>query len=138
MQQGRSIGIIQNGGGESFGYAQEGLVYPNGSANMRAIAKSTLMKFWSQPERANSKGALQSGYAEAIKASRETPQEIEGQYWNCMAKIRWNGCTKREKDKHLRAVVRRETYRYADLSGFKNLEGLTCNISNGAPPSCLT
>jgi len=105
---------------------------------MRAIAKSTLMKFWSQPERANSKGALQSGYAEAIKASRETPQEIEGQYWNCMAKIRWNGCTKREKDKHLRAVVRRETYRYADLSGFKNLEGLTCNISNGAPPSCLT
>jgi len=24
----RSIGIIQNGGSESFGYAQEGLVYP--------------------------------------------------------------------------------------------------------------
>jgi len=85
---------------------------------MRAIAKSTLMKFWSQPERANSRGALQSGYAEAIKASRETPQEIEGQYWNCMAEIRWNGCTQREKDKHLRAVVRRETYRYADLPGF--------------------
>ncbi len=37
---------------------------------MRAIAKSTLMKFWSQPERANSKGALQSGYAGRSKQAK--------------------------------------------------------------------
>ncbi len=35
---------------------------------MRVIAKSTLVKFWSQPEYADSKGALQSWYDEALKA----------------------------------------------------------------------
>lgn len=40
---------------------------------MRVIAKSALVKFWSQPERADSKGALQSWYDEAIKAGWKTP-----------------------------------------------------------------
>ena len=47
---------------------------------MRVIAKSTLVKFWSQPEYADSKGALQSWYDEAIKASWGTPQDIKDQY----------------------------------------------------------
>lgn len=36
---------------------------------MRVVAKNTLVKFWSQPERSDSKEALQSWYDEAIKAS---------------------------------------------------------------------
>ncbi len=47
---------------------------------MRVIAKSTLVKFWSQPEHADSKGPLQSWYDEAIKASWETPQAIRERY----------------------------------------------------------
>jgi mRNA interferase HigB len=47
---------------------------------MRVIAKSTLVKFWSRPECADSKGALQSWYDEVIKASWKTPQDIKGQY----------------------------------------------------------
>ena len=47
---------------------------------MRVIARSTLVKFWSQPEYADSKGALQSWFDEAIKASWKTPQDIKEQY----------------------------------------------------------
>jgi mRNA interferase HigB len=47
---------------------------------MRVVAKSTLVKFWRQPECADAKGALQSWHDEAIKASWETPQEIKEQY----------------------------------------------------------
>ena len=47
---------------------------------MRVIAKSILVKFWGQPKYADSKGALQSWYDEAINASRETPQDIKEQY----------------------------------------------------------
>ena len=44
---------------------------------MRVIAKNTLVKFWSQPEHGDSKGALHSGYDEAIKANWETPQIVK-------------------------------------------------------------
>src|SRR5659263_118640 len=47
---------------------------------MRVVAKSTLVKFWCQPECADSKGALQSWFDEAIKASWKTPQNIKEQY----------------------------------------------------------
>ena len=47
---------------------------------MRVIAKSTLVKFWGRPECADSKGALQSWYDEAVKASWKTPQDIEESY----------------------------------------------------------
>lgn len=47
---------------------------------MRVIAKSTLVKFWSAPGCADSKGALQSWYDEAIKASWETPRDIKNHY----------------------------------------------------------
>ncbi len=47
---------------------------------MRVIAKSSLVRFWSQPEHADSKGSLQSWYDEAIKASWKTPQNIKAQY----------------------------------------------------------
>lgn len=47
---------------------------------MRVIAKSTLIKFWRQPECADSKGALQSGYDETIKANWKTPQDIKERY----------------------------------------------------------
>jgi mRNA interferase HigB len=49
---------------------------------MRVIAKSTLVKFWNQQGYADAKGALQSWYDEAIKASWKTPQEIKVQYRN--------------------------------------------------------
>lgn len=47
---------------------------------MRVIAKSTLVKFWSQPAYADSKGALQSWHDEAIKADWKNPQDIKEQY----------------------------------------------------------
>lgn len=47
---------------------------------MRVIAKSTLVKFWSRPDCADAKGALQSWYDEAIKANWATPQVIKEQY----------------------------------------------------------
>ena len=47
---------------------------------MRVVAKSTLVRFWSRPECADSKGALQSWFDEAIKASWLTPQNIKAQY----------------------------------------------------------
>jgi mRNA interferase HigB len=49
---------------------------------MRVIAKSTLVKFWSQPEFADSKGALQNWYFDAAKADWKTPQNIKDQYSN--------------------------------------------------------
>ena len=47
---------------------------------MRVIAKSTLVRFWSRPEHADSKGPLQSWYDEAIKASWVTPQVVKERY----------------------------------------------------------
>lgn len=47
---------------------------------MRVIAKSTLVRFWSQAECADSKGALQNWYSDAMKASWKTPQNIKDQY----------------------------------------------------------
>lgn len=49
---------------------------------MRVIAKSTLVKFWSQPEYKDAKGALQSWHDEAINAVGTTPQLIKEQYRN--------------------------------------------------------
>lgn len=49
---------------------------------MRVIAKSTLVKYWSQPGCADSKGALQSWFDEAIKANWKIPQEIKEQFRN--------------------------------------------------------
>jgi mRNA interferase HigB len=57
------------------------LVSPEmGGCGMRVIAKSSLVKFWSQPEFSDSKGALQSWFDEAIKADWKTPQTIKDQY----------------------------------------------------------
>ena len=47
---------------------------------MRLIAKSTLVKFWSQPEHADSRGSLQSWLDEVSKSSWQTPQDIKEQY----------------------------------------------------------
>ena len=47
---------------------------------MRLIAKSTLVKFWSQPEFADSKAGLQSWLDEVLKADWKTPQNIKDQY----------------------------------------------------------
>ncbi len=47
---------------------------------MRVIAKSTLFRFWSQPEYSDSKGSLQSWHDEANKANWKTPQDIKEQY----------------------------------------------------------
>ena len=44
---------------------------------MRLIAKSTLVKFWSQPASADSKGGLQSWHDEVVKASWKTPQDVK-------------------------------------------------------------
>ena len=49
---------------------------------MRVIAKSSLVRFWSQPGCADAKGALQSWYDEAVKANWLTPQNIKDQYSN--------------------------------------------------------
>ena len=47
---------------------------------MRVIAKSTLVRFWNQPEHSDSEGSLQSWHDEANKASWKTPQDIKEQY----------------------------------------------------------
>ena len=47
---------------------------------VRVIAKSTLVRFWSQPECNDAKGALQSWHDEALKADWKTPQEIKEHY----------------------------------------------------------
>lgn len=49
---------------------------------MRVIAKSTLIKFWSQSEYADAKGALNSWHDEALKANWKTPQDIKNHYSN--------------------------------------------------------
>lgn len=43
---------------------------------MRVIAKSTLVRFWSQPGAADAQSALQSWHDEAQKAHWETPQNV--------------------------------------------------------------
>jgi mRNA interferase HigB len=47
---------------------------------MRVIAKSALVRFWGNPECADSKGSLQSWYDEALKARWKTPQDIKEKY----------------------------------------------------------
>jgi len=47
---------------------------------MRVIAKSSLVKFWSQPWAADAKAALQSWHDEALKANWRSPQDIKDQY----------------------------------------------------------
>jgi mRNA interferase HigB len=47
---------------------------------MRVIAKSTLVTFWTRPDCADSKGALQSWHDEAMKANWKTPQNVKDQY----------------------------------------------------------
>lgn len=49
---------------------------------MRIIAKSTIKKFWEQPEYRDAKGPLESWYEEVIKANWTSPQEIKAQYRN--------------------------------------------------------
>jgi mRNA interferase HigB len=49
---------------------------------MRVIAKSTLVKFWRQPDYRDAEGALQSWYDEVVKADWTTPQDIKAHYRN--------------------------------------------------------
>jgi len=49
---------------------------------MRVIAKSTLRKFWEQPQYADAKGPLESWHDEAVQANWLTPQDIKTQYRN--------------------------------------------------------
>lgn len=49
---------------------------------MRVIAKSTLVRFWHQPEYKDAEGALQSWHDEAVKANWTTPQDIKAHYRN--------------------------------------------------------
>ena len=46
----------------------------------RLSAKSSLQKFWERPGCADARGPLHSWYAEAIKATWRTPQDIKDQY----------------------------------------------------------
>ena len=47
---------------------------------VRIIAKSSLQKFWERPGCADARGPLHSWYAEAIKATWRSPQDIKKQY----------------------------------------------------------
>jgi mRNA interferase HigB len=47
---------------------------------VRVIAKRSLQKFWERPGYADARGPLHSWYAEAIKATWRTPQDIKNQY----------------------------------------------------------
>lgn len=47
---------------------------------VRVIAKRSLQKFWERPGCADARGPLHSWYAEAIKATWRSPQDIMEQY----------------------------------------------------------
>jgi mRNA interferase HigB len=47
---------------------------------VRVIAKRSLQKFWERPGCADARGPLHSWYAEAIKATWRSPQDIKDQY----------------------------------------------------------
>ena len=49
---------------------------------MRVIANRTLREFWETKGYADSKGPLESWYAEAIKSSWKSPQDIKAQFRN--------------------------------------------------------
>ncbi|NOT85058.1 MAG: type II toxin-antitoxin system HigB family toxin [Methylococcaceae bacterium] len=49
---------------------------------MRIIAKSTIKKFWAQPDYREAKGSLESWYEETLKADWQSPQAIKNQYGN--------------------------------------------------------
>ena len=49
---------------------------------MRVVAKSTLVKFWSQPAFSDSQGGLKSWLDETIKANWKTPQSLKEQFSN--------------------------------------------------------
>jgi mRNA interferase HigB len=49
---------------------------------MRVIAKSSLVRFWSQPEYKDSEGALRAWYDEAAKAVWKNPQDVKERYRN--------------------------------------------------------
>jgi len=49
---------------------------------MRVIAKSTLRKFWEQPDYRDAQGPLESWHEEVVKASWHSPQAIKDQYRN--------------------------------------------------------
>ncbi len=47
---------------------------------MRVIAKSTLRKFWEQPQYADAQGPLESWYDEAVQATWASPQDVKMHY----------------------------------------------------------
>jgi len=49
---------------------------------MRIVAKSTLKKFWEQPECSDARGPLESWYEEALQSVWTSPQAVKAQYGN--------------------------------------------------------
>ncbi len=49
---------------------------------MRVIAKSTLKKFWEQPQHADARGPLESWHDEAAHAAWRSPHDIKQRYRN--------------------------------------------------------
>lgn len=47
---------------------------------MRLIAKSTLRKFWEQPQYADARGPLTCWHDEVLKADWKSPPDIKAQY----------------------------------------------------------
>lgn len=47
---------------------------------MRAIAKSTLQRFWEQSGCTDAQGPLESWYEEAIKSEWKSPQAVKNQF----------------------------------------------------------
>ena len=49
---------------------------------MRIIAKSTIKRFWEQPDHSDARGPLESWYEETTKANWRSPQAVKNQYGN--------------------------------------------------------
>ncbi|KRU22542.1 type II toxin-antitoxin system HigB family toxin [Psychrobacter pocilloporae] len=49
---------------------------------MRVIAKSSLRKFWEQPNNDDAKGQLEAWHDFALKASWQSPQDIKNDFKN--------------------------------------------------------
>ena len=55
---------------------------------MRVIAKSSLRKFWEQPNNGDAKGQLEAWHDFALKASWQSPQDIKNDFK--LTAMRWS------------------------------------------------
>ena len=84
LTRGGSLLVDTNSRGNASGWERDGklrfLPIWEILPPVRVIARRSLQKFWERPGCADARGPLHSWYAEAIKATWRSPQDIKDQY----------------------------------------------------------